>query len=81
VKHDIRSLGGFIELPPISDTQPSQTCSGGFIKTELYAACCCFFAIEEYNQIKSNQIKSNQIKSNQIKSNLIKSNQIKSNQI
>ena len=30
------------------DTQPSQTCSGGFIKTQLYAICCCFFAIGEY---------------------------------
>ena len=29
--------------------QPSQTCSGGFIKTQLYAICCCFFAIGEYN--------------------------------
>ena len=33
------------------DTQPSQTCSGGFIKTQLYAICCCFFAIGEYNRI------------------------------
>ena len=30
------------------DTQPSQTCTGGFIKTQLYAICCCFFAIGEY---------------------------------
>jgi hypothetical protein len=35
------------------DTQPSQTCSGGFIKTQLYAICCCFFAIGEYNLIQS----------------------------
>jgi hypothetical protein len=35
------------------DTQPSQTCSGGFIKTQLYAICCCFFAIGEYNPIQS----------------------------
>jgi len=33
------------------DTQPSQTCSGGFIKTQLYAICCCYFAIGEYNLI------------------------------
>ena len=33
------------------DTQPRQTCSGGFIKTQLYAICCCFFAIGEYNLI------------------------------
>jgi len=33
------------------DTQPSQACSGGFIKTQLYAICCCLFAIEEYNLI------------------------------
>jgi hypothetical protein len=33
------------------DPQPSQTCSGGFIKTQLYAFCCCFFAIGEYNLI------------------------------
>ena len=25
-------------------TQPCQTCSGGFIKTQLYASCCCFFS-------------------------------------
>ena len=30
------------------DTQPSQTCSRGFIKTQLYATCCYFFAIGEY---------------------------------
>ena len=30
------------------DTQPSQTSSGGFIKTQLYAICCRFFAIGEY---------------------------------
>jgi hypothetical protein len=24
---------------------------GGFIKTQLYAICCCFFAIGEYNLI------------------------------
>ena len=33
------------------DTQPSQTCSGGFTKTQLYAVCCCFFAIGECNLI------------------------------
>ena len=33
------------------DTQPNQTCSGGFIKTQPYAICCCFFAIGEYNLI------------------------------
>jgi len=33
------------------DAQPSQTCSGGFIKTQLYAICCYFFAIGEYNLI------------------------------
>ena len=36
------------------DTQPSQTCSGGFIKTQLRAIRCCFFAIGEYNLIKFN---------------------------
>ena len=33
------------------DTQPRQTCSGGFIKTQLYVICCCFFAIGEYDLI------------------------------
>jgi hypothetical protein len=33
------------------DTQLSQTGSGGFIKTQLYAICCCFFSIGEYNLI------------------------------
>jgi hypothetical protein len=33
------------------DTQPSQTCSGGFVKTQLYAICRCFFAIGECNLI------------------------------
>jgi len=32
-------------------TQPSQTCSEGFIKTQPYAICCCFFPIGEYNLI------------------------------
>jgi len=32
-------------------TQPSQTCSGVFIKTQLCAIYCCFFAIGEYNII------------------------------
>ena len=36
------------------DIQPSQTCSGGFIKTQLRAIRCCFFAIGEYNLIKFN---------------------------
>ena len=34
------------------DTQPSQTCSGGFIKTQLCAICWCFFAIKEYIPIQ-----------------------------
>ena len=42
------------------DTQPSQTCPGGLIKTHLCAICCCFFAIGEYNLIQSNLIWSNQ---------------------
>jgi len=33
------------------DTQPSQTCSGGYIKTQLYTVCCCFFAVGEYSLI------------------------------
>ena len=33
------------------DTQPSQTCSGGFIRINFYAICFCFFAIREYNLI------------------------------
>jgi len=28
--------------------------AGGFIKTKLYAICCCFFSIGEYNLISSN---------------------------
>ena len=35
-------------------TQPSQTGSEGFIKTQPYAICCCFFAIGECNLINSN---------------------------
>jgi len=41
----------FKEILLLYNTQPSQTCSGGFIKTQLYAICCCFFAIGEYNLI------------------------------
>jgi hypothetical protein len=33
------------------DTQPSQTCSGGFIKTQLCAICCCFFSVGELGNI------------------------------
>ena len=33
------------------DAQPIQTCSGGFIKTQLHAIRCCFFAIGEHNLI------------------------------
>ena len=34
------------------DTQPSQTCSGGFIIAQLFFAICwCFFATGEYNLI------------------------------
>ena len=36
------------------DTQSSQTRSEEFIKTQLYALCCCFYAIGdigEYNPI------------------------------
>ena len=48
-------IGGYKSVGEIKDTQPSQTCSGGFIKTQLYATCCCFFAIGEYILILSNR--------------------------
>ena len=34
------------------ESQPSQTCSGGFINAQLYVIRCCLFAIGEYNQIE-----------------------------
>jgi hypothetical protein len=37
--------GRHISIFTQKDTQPSQTCSGGFIKTQLEAIGCCFFAI------------------------------------
>jgi len=50
VRVRVRELRDILRV--LSDcTQPSQTCSGGFIKTKLYAICCCFFAIGESNLI------------------------------
>ena len=52
-----------LAVPPYQRAKPiylpsnaTDACSGGLIKTQLYAACCCFFAIGEYNPIQSNLI-------------------------
>ena len=46
------SVTGSITLFEVKkDTQPSQTYSGVFNKTQLCATYCCFFTTGEYNQI------------------------------
>jgi hypothetical protein len=45
-----RSIGFCAIWVCISLSSAQSDFSGGLIKTQLYAVCCCFFAIGEYNR-------------------------------